>query len=344
MGNAKYLAAASATLICLACGETGMAPVATPSSSAQAQPTHVGPTTVRHSDEIVYANDGHVAQRCSGRTADLHYVVFYPDDGLSHPVVFGMVGTGFTGSTICPPGGTREGYRGIDSIMQDWAAAGFVAVNVEYHGARDGLFGDMTYPGPVSWGGRADGSVELDIKPAMQHFLSQDASRFHADEKLGLVVFGASSGAHNAYMVGATGLPGHHISAVIGWSGMPDAELGGNYARHIFDSYLRTTPGSDVESFADPEHRVQAGAPPEYIANGLGEFIDAQTARAYYQRCQSLGIAACWLRLPNTKRHAEGYASYVFTGQGPESTVPAAQAGKTLEQDSIAFALRYTSR
>jgi hypothetical protein len=292
----------------------------------------------------VYGNDGYEASRCSGRTSDLHYVVFYPDDGLPHPIVFGMVGTGFTGSTMCPPGGTREAYRYIDPIMQAWAAAGFVAVNIEYHGARDGLFGNVTYPGPGRWAALTDGSVQLDIKPAMQHFLTYDANRFHADEKLGLVVFGASSGAHNAYMVGATGLLGHHISAVIGWSGMPDAQLAGGLARRIFDSYMRTEPGSDVEEFADPLHRLQAGAPPEYIANGLGEFIDPQTARTYYQRCQSLGIAACWLRIPNTGRHAEGYAGYVFTDHGPESTQPTAQAGQTLVQDSIDFALRFTTR
>jgi hypothetical protein len=281
--------------------------------------------------------------RCSGPSADLHYVVFSPSGAGPFPVVFGMIGTGFDGAATCTQGGKRETYRGMDRIMQRWAQAGYVAVNIEYHGVRDGLFGDLTYPGAGKWAGLADGTVELDIKPAIEHFLAHDAGRFHADERIGLIVFGSSSGAHNAYMVGATGVPGHHISAVIGWSGLPDAELAGNYARHIFDSYMRTTPGSDAESFGDPQHRLQEGAPPQYVANGLAEFIDPQTARAYYELCRSLGIAACWLRIPDTATHAAGYADYVFTGQSPESTMPDAEVGLTVQQDSIVFAERYSS-
>lgn len=340
----RHLAIGVAMLACLACGPAaGGALSATPSVAGHAAPTRTGPSAVLQSEEITYGNDGYRAQRCSGLTADLHYVVFYPADPGPHPVVFGMEGTGFGGSADCPHGAKRELYRGLDGIMHRWAAAGYVAVNIEYHGARDGLFGDLTYPRSSSWAGLADGTVELDIKPAMEHFLAHDASQFHADERLGLVVFGSSSGAHNAYMVGATGLPGHHISAVVGWSGLPDAERAGSYAEHIFDSYMRTTPGSDVENFGDPAHRLQARAPSQYIANGLAEFIAPETARAYYDRCQSLGIVACWLRIPNTQQHADGYAGYVFTGQSPESTIPATQPGQTVQQDTIFFAERYAS-
>jgi hypothetical protein len=309
--------------------------------AAQSEAVRSGPATVLQSEEITYESDGHVAVRCNGPTSDLHYVVFYPDSQGPHPVVFGMTGTGFAGSANCGPGATRDTYRGIDYIMLRWAAAGYVAVNLEYHGSRDGVFGDLTYPGPGKWAGLADGTVELDIKPAMEHFLAKDAARFHADERLGLIVFGSSSGAHNAYMVGATGLSGHQISAVIGWSGLPDAERGGSYAERGFDSYMRTTADSDVEGFGDPLHRLQAGAPPQYIANGLNEFIDPLTARTYYQRCQSLDIAACWFRMPATDDHAAAYADYVFVGQLPELTLPDAQIGQTVEQDSIAFAQRY---
>jgi hypothetical protein len=324
---------ATLLLVVACCSFAGTAPAATPPASTQ----------VLNSEEIVYGNDGHVAMRCTGPTADLHYLVFYPNDRKPHPVVFGMTGTGFGGSANCRPRAKLETYRDIDGVMQRWAAAGFVAVNIEYHGAGNGVFGDLGYPGVGNWAGVADGTVQMDVKPAMQNFLAHDASRFHADERLGLVVFGTSSGAHNAYMVGATGLPGHHISAVIGWSGLPSAQFAGSYAEHVFDSYMRTTAGSDVESFGDPLHRLRAEAPAQYIANGLTEFIDSRTARVYHERCRSLSILACWLRLPNTAQHADGYANYKFTGQSPELTSPGAQIGDSVQMDSISFAERYLS-
>jgi acetyl esterase/lipase len=222
--------------------------------------------------------------------------------------------------------------------MRAWAQAGFVAVNIEYHGFSDGLFGDFTYPGPGKWGHAADATVELDIKPAMRFFLSHDPARYGADERSGIVVLGASSGAHNAYMVGLTGLSGHRISAVIGWSGLPDVADSGPYAESVFDRYMRTDPGTDVEHFGDAEHRLAPNAPPQYMANGLTEFIDPRNVERYTALCHALPSAVCWERVLDTSAHAADYAGYTFTGMSPEMSDPPAEVGVTVEQDSISFA------
>jgi hypothetical protein len=291
---------------------------------------------------VAYGDDGFVARRCSGPSSQLHYVVFSPSSPGPHPIVFGMAGTGFSGSADCA--GSLETYRHIDAVMQNWARAGFVAVNIEYHGFANGLYGNVTYPGPGRWGTVADGTVELDIKPAMQFFLSHNPSRYGADERSGIVVFGGSSGAHNAYMVGATGLSGHRISAVVGWSGLPDVAAASSYPESIFDRYMQTTPGTDTEYFGDPQHRLGPGAPPQYVANGLSEFISPTNAENYVQRCQAVAVAACWLRIPNTSLHAQAYMTYKFTGAPPEISQPTAAVGTSVLLDSIAFAERQLFR
>jgi acetyl esterase/lipase len=222
-------------------------------------------------------------------------------------------------------------------VMKSWAQAGFVAVNIEYHGYSDGLYGNLTYPGPQRWGDSADATVQLDIKPAMAFFLSHNPQLYGADERAGIVVFGGSSGAHNAYMVGLTGVTGHRITAVVGWSGLPDVADSGSYPQSVFDRYMRTEPGSDVEKFGDPAHRLRSGVPPQYVADGLHEFISPLNADRYTADCRAMGDT-CWERIPNTTAHAQGYSGYTFTGQSPESSDPGAVAGNTVLQDSIAFA------
>ncbi|GEM_PF-6680689 len=291
--------------------------------------------------EVTYGDDGHVARRCSGSTSQLHYEVFSPAAAGRYPVVFGISGTAFAGSADCDPRTGREAYHSLDPVMARWAAAGFVAVNIEYHGYANGLYGDATYPGPGRWGTAADGTTQLDVEPAMAYFLGHDPARYGADPALGIVVFGSSSGAHDAYMVADTGLPGYRVAAVVGWSGLPDAAAAGSYARSVFDRYMATTAGSDVERFGDPYHRLTASAPPQYVANASGEFIDPRNAEDYVARCRQLGVAACWLRVPATSAHAQGYAAYRFTGQPPELSEPAAVAGTTVLADAIAFAHHY---
>jgi acetyl esterase/lipase len=187
-------------------------------------------------------------------------------------------------------------------------------------------------------GNTADGTVQLDIKPAIEFFFAHDPGRYGADEKLGVIAFGGSSGAHNAYLLSITGVPGHRIWAAVGWSGLPDVALAGTYPESVFDKYMRTTPGTDVEAFGDPEHRINASSPPQYVANGTREFISPANAEQYVTTCRNLGVAACWERILSTGAHASGYARYTFTGSAPEVTAPPAAPGTTVLADSIGFA------
>lgn len=100
---------------------------------------------------------------------------------------------------------------------------------------------------------------------------------------------GGSSGGHNAYMLALTGVPGYHFAAAVGWSGLPDAGASGAYARSVFDRYMRASPGSDRGNFGDPYHRITANSPPQYIANGLTEFIAPANAVEFKSRCLAVG-------------------------------------------------------
>jgi putative Ig domain-containing protein len=296
---------------------------------------------INTSPEILYMTDQYTATNCAGvQSGDLHYVVISPTTPGPHPIVFGMHGSGFKGTAGC--NGKLPLYRDFDKDLIPWVQAGYVAVNIEYHGYDNGLYGDLTYPGPGQWGTIADGTVELNVKPAVEYFLSHDPGQYGADPLSGMVAFGGSSGAHDAYMLGITGVPGYQFSAVVGWSGLPDSADAGTRVLTDFDTYMRTTDGSDVAWFADPLHRLSSSSPPQYIANGLNEFIDPQNALVYQQACVNLlGAGNCWLRIPNTSGHATAYADYPFTGIAPEYTQPAATVGQTVEEDSIAFASRY---
>jgi hypothetical protein len=229
-------------------------------------------------------------------------------------------------------------YHAFDFEMSQWAKAGFVAVNIEYHGYRDGLYGDLTYPGRGKWGNTADGIVQRDVKPAVEYFFGHDPGQYGADERRGVIAFGGSSGAHNAYMLSITGVPGHRIWAAAGWSGLPDASLGGSVAQAAFDTYMQTKPGTDIEKFGDPAHRITATSPPQYIAGGTGEFIAAANAERYFQICKRLKVALCYERILNTSAHAAGYERYAFMGKPPEITNPKAVRGQTVFRDTIDFA------
>lgn len=324
-----------AALLLTACAPDpdGLFAPATPTSQHPARPSGV-----RTSGEIVYGNDGAVARRCDGPSSKLHYVVIYPSSDGPHPVVFGMTGTGFAGSATCDVQSGESVYRNFDPFLAKFAEAGYVAVNVEYHGTNDGLYGDMTYPGAGRWGTMADATVELDIKAAVVNFFAHDPSQWGADGSRGVIAFGSSSGAHNAYMLAITGVPGHHISAAIGWSGFPDISRSGSTATSIFDTYMRTTSGSDIENFGDPEHRVNAESPSMYAANGSGEFIASAGSEGYISTCQTLNIAKCYLRITDTTQHAAAYALYLFSGAAPEISIPPAARGTTIIADSIEFA------
>ena len=65
----------------------------------------------------------------------------------------------------------------------------------------------------------------------MQYFLDHNPRQYGADPSKGLIAFGSSSGAHNAYMLANTGLPDAHFAAAIGWSGFPDVGAAGNYIK-----------------------------------------------------------------------------------------------------------------
>jgi hypothetical protein len=294
--------------------------------------------TFLKSAEITYGDDGHIAQQCSGPSSKLHYTVFYPASPGPHPIVFGMSGSGFAGNAQCDSTTKMDAYHVLDWEMKRWATAGYVAVNIQYHGWLNGLYGDLTYPGPGKWSNIADGSVQLDIKPAIEYFFSHNPGQYGAQESQGVIAFGASSGGHDAYMLSLTGVPDHRIWAAVGWSGLPDVSLAGTTARSVFDKYMRTQPGTDVENFGDPEHRIGPTSPPEYVANGTAEFIAAANAEQYFKTCKQLNILDCYERIPNTTQHALAYENYVFTGVPPEITNPLAVRGQTVFDDTIAFA------
>jgi len=287
---------------------------------------------------VNYENDGYATHTCSG-TGALSYAVLSPAHPGHYPVVFGITGTAFSGSAGCLAGTRSPQFLSMQPLLSDWVRAGYVAVDIEYHGYANGLLGDTTYPGPGHWGQVADGTTQLDIKPAIEHFLAHHPERYGADPALGLVVFGTSSGAHDAYMLAVTGVPGVRLSAVVGWSGLPDASLAGGYARYVFDRYMGTTAGSDIEAFGDPQHRVQPQMPLEYVANARWEFIDWRGSEAFASACQRLRVTT-WLRVPASSAHAGAYAYYHFSGQPPELAYPTPPPGTTVIQDSITFASR----
>jgi len=295
------------------------------------------------SGEVTYLSDGFVAKRCSGPTDALHYEVFPSPITGRHPIAFILTGTGWKGSADCDTTTRLERYRLMDPVAQAWAQAGYVAINVETHGYANGLHGDLTYPGPGLWEAStiADAQVEIDIKAAVRFFFaSHPLATYGADESLGLLAVGSSSGAHDAYMLALTGVPGHRFTLAVGWSGFPDATLGGSYGESVFDTYMQTTPGSDVESFGDPIHRLTATSPPEYVSNATREFVGKAGAEAYVAACRQLGVPA-WLREPNTSNHAAAYLQYVFTGIAPEFSDPPASVGATVSQDTWSFASAY---
>ncbi|GAC1341344.1 MAG: hypothetical protein NVSMB29_11680 [Candidatus Dormibacteria bacterium] len=297
-----------------------------------------GAPAVRETGQITYMTDRFTAPACGGgSTADLSYVVFSPSSAGPHPIVIGMQGTGFAGSAGCNRATGKPAYRSLDANMMQWAEAGFVAVNVGYHGYTNGLYGNLSYPG-TQWGTAADGTVELNIKPAVAYFLSHDPQQYGADPSLGLIAFGGSSGAHNAYMLAITGVVGARFLGAVGWSGLPDEADAGAYPQSVYLKYMNSPAGSDTVNFGDPLHRLSASAPPQYIANGSGEFIAPANAVTYWQRCQQLGITACWLRIPDTPGHALAYTQYRFTGQPAERSDPAIAPGVSVMADSVAFA------
>ncbi len=290
--------------------------------------------------QVFYANDQYSQGSCDG-TGNLYYDVLGPTNKGRYPILFGITGTGFKGAAGCGSNG-KAVYLGFNSTLANFAKAGFIVVNIEYHGYTNGLFGGITYPGSNQWGFSTDATVQLDVMKAIETFLKGNPSQYGADPSKGIVVFGSSSGAHCAYMVGSVGIKGFKISAVIGWSGLPDVSLSGSYPQSVFDKYMDTTRNSDIENFGDPNHRAHRSMPPTYIANGLKEFISPVNAETYYSTLQKLGVVT-WLRIPNTSLHAASYENYVFRGVSPELSSPAAANGTTVLQDSINFAKKFVS-
>jgi len=304
-------------------------------------------TRFLESPEITYMADTVSANRCAGPSPDLHYKVFYPNDQTKlYPIVFGMKGSGYDGTADCDLGVQLEKYRSLDSQMKEWADAGWVAVNVEYHGKANGRFGRDSYPGP-NWGSMADGTVELNVKRAVQYFFDHNPGQWGADETKGIVAFGGSSGGHNAYMLALTApVAGHQFAAAIGFSGAPDAADSGTaegpYIQYMCDGQP-VCPNQDVYNFGDPYHRIGASSPAQYVANSVGEFVAYQNAENYWQRCRDLNVIACWIRIVKGDSHGMGYAHQVFDPIcDPECDLhvqPAAR-GVDVLADAIAFAQR----
>jgi hypothetical protein len=317
------------------------------------------PSGVLVTNPIPYFDDApYVGHPCSEDTSILHYKVFYPSPvpGVTHPIVFVFQGAGFHSVSDCDPDTGQDLWLSMDNEAMTWAANGFVAVNVEYHGldASPPLYGDSTCPTPdcerSEWGSTADGYVERNLKQAVEKFfVRKPLERYGADENKGLIAFGGSAGAHAAYMLAITSVgSGRQFDAAIGWSGMGDIALAGWNALRPYENYMDAQPnsplpGSDAFDFGSPKVRLTSSGPAMYIANGQSELtVLPASAQGFYDQCVALGVSRCWLRLLDTEEHATGYESYAFHGASDsiEVTVPLASTGVTVFQESICFARR----
>jgi hypothetical protein len=324
---------------------------ATAAATAVAKPDGVISTNA-----IPYMDDApYVGHPCSEDTSILHYKVFYPSPvkDVTYPVVFLFQGAGFHSVSDCDPDTGQDKWLSMDNEAARWAASGFVAVNVEYHGldATPPLYGDSTCPTPdcsqLEWASAADGYVERNLKQAVEVFFERNPlDRYGADESKGLVAFGGSAGAHGAYMLGIANVGSDHpFDAVIGWSGMGAIAEAGPDALGPYETYMNAlapAPGTDEFNFGSPNVRITSDAPAMYIANGQFEFVYPASAQKFYDHCTALGVSRCWLRLVDSDQHATGYENYTFQGPADpvEITVPQARTGVTVFRDSICFAHR----
>jgi hypothetical protein len=318
--------------------------------------TAVGSSSVSVTNPIAYMDDApYVGHPCSGDSSVLHYKVFYPSEAATYPIVFTFQGAGFHSVSDCDSDTGRDQWLSMDNEAATWAANGFVAVNVEYHGldASPGLYGDSACPTQdcrrSAWGSAADGYVQRNLKRAVSVFFQRDPlSRYGADESKGLIAFGGSAGAHGAYMLAITNIGSDHpFDAAIGWSGMGDIAQAGVTALTQYEDYMdgqssSPLPGSDQFDFGSPKVRLQSGGPALYIANGQFEFVDPASAQGFYDECAEPRVPRCWFRLLDSDQHATGYENYSFHGPTDlnEVTVPQARPGVTVFQDSVCFAHR----
>jgi hypothetical protein len=281
-------------------------------------------------------------------TPVLHYRVFYPKvrPGVTYPIVFGANGAGFEGNSDCYKGVNR--WSNYDPILQTWAKAGFVAVNMEYHGYNDGLFGDSTCPTgncAPPWGTVADGIVERNLKVAVQFFFDHQPELYGADESKGVLVFGGSAGGHGIYQLGLTGPVGtHHFAAAIAWSGMPNVTVAGSRVTTPYDKYMEIAgPGGSRFDFGNAYLRLNSASPALYLANGNDEMVNAESVQTTFDQCGVVHVSLCYLRIVDGgKAHAAQYKDYAFRGPSDpiEVTDPPATVGMTVFQDTICFAKR----
>jgi hypothetical protein len=314
------------------------------------------PDGVIATNAMPYMDDSpYVGHPCAEDSSTLHYKVFYPSParGVTYPIVFLFQGAGFHSVSDCDPDTGQDKWLSMDNEATTWAASGFVAVNVEYHGldSTPPLLGDSTCPTPDcargQWKSAADGYVERNLKQAVNVFLDRNpVDRYGADEKKGLIAFGGSAGAHAAYMLAITNVgSAHPFNAAIGWSGMGNIADAGSDATNPYEMYMDALPDSplpksDQFDFGSPFVRITSQAPAMYIANGQFEFVLPASAQEFYSQCVTLGVSKCWLRLVDSVDHATGYENYRFRGAVDlnEFTVPTAVRGVTVFQDSICFA------
>ncbi len=337
---AVVVVAVATTLAVLVPG--GMAPSAASTRTSSASRAPISSTRpIRYMSDTVNGTPCGVPP-----TPLLHYRVFYPKfvAGVTYPIVFGANGAGFEGNSDCYKGANR--WSAYDPIMQTWAQAGFVAVNIEYHGYNDGLFGDSTCPtGDCAppWGSVADGFVERNIKVAIQYFFDHDPARYGADESKGVISFGGSAGGHGMYMLALTGpVGGHTFAAGVAWSGMPNITVAGTKSVNPYDSYMETsgTTGNTFD-FGNAYLRMTSASPALYFANGIAERVNKASAQTAYDQCVALAISMCSLRIVDDgNAHAAQYKDYAFKGPSDPNEVsdPPAVVGMTVFDDTICFA------
>jgi hypothetical protein len=249
---------------------------------------------------------GHPCAHPSG-TTDLHYQVFSPSAGQGgpYPIVFGFQGSGYKSTSECDQGVDR--WTHLNEEMRMWAANGFVAVNVEYHGsdATPPLFGNLSCTDAphdcpkARWASFADGSPEWDLLPAIRWFLDctgnpqQCGTVYGGDVTSPITVFGGSAGGHAALMLGVIGaMRGLSVGSAVAFSGMANPFLSEHAgytpdARQVYAGYMQagTSYGSNRFKFGSPYERIgtvpRTDLPPLYG----GELDDGVRQR---QECHHL--------------------------------------------------------
>lgn len=192
-----------------------------------------------------------------GWPEELQADVYIPAGGLARfPAVLMVHGGGWE----------RRSRKDLAGIAEEFAAAGFVVVNVSYRFAPEYLF-----PAPVH-----------DLQVAM-HWVHRNAARFRVDTGR-IAAFGYSSGAHLVSLMALVadtsnpldqphGGERTRVHAVIAGGTPTDLRKfsGGRLVPQFLGGSLQDIP--DVFAAASPVYQVHAEAPPFFLYHGKSDLL-----------------------------------------------------------------------